>query len=76
MCFPIIATGKLADILKRSLIHRASIVFKMLIKGILLISLVVFAAKCGNKEAELFMRIVKNPKRALVSKSENFRAKD
>lgn len=60
MCFPIISTGKLADVLKRALIHRASIVFKILIKDILLISLVVFAAKCGNKGAELFVRNVKN----------------
>lgn len=76
MCFPIISTGKLADILKRALIHRASADFKILIKGILLISLVVFTAKCGNKGTELFMRNVKSSQCVLVSKFENFGSKD
>lgn len=58
MCFPAISTGKPADILKRALIHRALIVFKMLIKDILLISSGMFAAKGGNKGAELFVRNV------------------
>jgi len=40
--------------------HRASIIFKILRKGTLLISLVVVAANCGNKGAELIMRNVKS----------------
>lgn len=76
MCFLIISTGKLADILKMALMHRASVVFKILIKDILLISLVEFAAMCGNKGAELFMRNVKSWQCALVSKLKNFRSKD
>lgn len=58
MCFPAISTGKPADILKRALIHRALIVFKMLIKDILLISSGMFAAKGGNKGEELFVKNV------------------
>lgn len=53
VCFPAISTGKPADIFKRALIHRALIVFKMLIKDILLISLALFAVKGSTKRAEL-----------------------
>lgn len=51
-------------------------VFKVLIKDILLILLVVFAAKCGNKGAELFMRNAKSWQCALISKFEYFPSED
>lgn len=56
MCFPAISTGKPADIFKRALIHRALIVFKTLIKDILLYH--CLQQRMAPRQQELFMRNV------------------